>query len=114
LQNPGKRLRPFLVLAFSQLYNNNKSKPYNAALAVELLHNFSLVHDDIMDNSDTRRGHMTLHVKYDLSVAILAGDNLLALAYEYLLKDCKGNRGIEAAKKVYSMFDRNMRRTKLR
>jgi geranylgeranyl diphosphate synthase type II len=99
LQNPGKRLRPFLVLAFSQLYNNNKSKPYNAALAVELLHNFSLVHDDIMDNSDTRRGRMTLHVKYDLSVAILAGDNLLALAYEYLLKDCKGNRGIEAAKK---------------
>lgn len=98
LQSDGKKLRPFLVIAFSQLFNKSNKKPYNAAIAVELLHNFSLVHDDIMDNSDTRRGRITLHKKYDLSVAILTGDNLLGLAYDYLLKDCVGDRGIEAAR----------------
>jgi geranylgeranyl diphosphate synthase type II len=60
---------------------------YNASIAAELLHNFTLVHDDIMDNADKRRGRLTLHKKYDVNTAILAGDSLLSIAYEYLLKD---------------------------
>ncbi|MCU0415156.1 MAG: polyprenyl synthetase family protein, partial [Ignavibacteriaceae bacterium] len=67
--------------------------------AVEMLHNFTLVHDDIMDNADKRRGRLTLHKKYDHNTAILAGDSLLSIAYEYLLKDCNGN-----AKEVISSF----------
>ncbi len=55
------------------------------------MHNFTLVHDDIMDNADLRRGNQTLHKKYDLNTAILAGDSLLSIAYEFLLKDCNGN-----------------------
>jgi len=89
LEGKGKRLRPFLVLLSAKSVGGSFSKVYNAAAAVEVLHNFTLVHDDIMDNSDKRRGRLTLHKKYDLSTAILAGDNLVALAYECLLKDTK-------------------------
>jgi len=96
----GKRLRPFLVLLSAKAVNSSFSKVYNAALAVELLHNFTLVHDDIMDNADKRRGRPTVHKKYDMSTAILAGDNLIALAYECLLKDCDSD-----AKKVVSTFN---------
>jgi len=85
----GKRLRPFLVFLSSKAVGANPSKVMNAAIAVELFHNFTLVHDDIMDNADKRRGRPTLHIKYDTNTAILAGDNLLAIAYESLLKDCR-------------------------
>ena len=91
LNGSGKRIRPFLVLISAKAVGCEFSEVYNAALAVEILHNFTLVHDDIMDNSDKRRGRLTLHKKYDISTAILSGDNLVALAYEYLLKDCHGN-----------------------
>ncbi len=87
----GKRLRPFLVLLAVKAGGGKYKDAYNAALAVEMLHSFTLVHDDIMDNADIRRGQMTLHKKYDLSTAILSGDVLLAVAYEYLLKDAKTN-----------------------
>jgi geranylgeranyl diphosphate synthase type II len=100
LEGGGKRLRPFLVLASAKAVNSNFSKVYNASIAVELLHNFTLVHDDIMDNSDLRRGRVTVHNKYDMSTAILAGDNLIALAYECLLEDCDSN-----AKHVISTFN---------
>ena len=87
LESGGKRLRPILVLFSAKAAGGKFSKAYNAAIAVELLHNFTLVHDDIMDNADKRRGRATLHKKYDISTAILAGDSLLSVAYEYLLKD---------------------------
>ena len=87
LKSGGKRLRPLLVLFSAKAAGGNFSKAYNAAVAVELLHNFTLVHDDIMDNADKRRGRLTVHKKYDISTAILAGDSLLSVAYEYLLKD---------------------------
>jgi geranylgeranyl diphosphate synthase type II len=87
LKSGGKRLRPLLVLFSAKAAGGKFSKAYNAAVAVELLHNFTLVHDDIMDNADKRRGRLTVHKKYDLSTAILAGDSLLSVAYEYLLKD---------------------------
>jgi geranylgeranyl diphosphate synthase type II len=99
LESPGKRLRPILVILSAKAVGGNSKQVYNAALAVEMLHNFTLVHDDIMDNADLRRGKLTLHKKFDLSTAILAGDSLLAVAYEFLLKDCKVN-----AKQALSSF----------
>jgi geranylgeranyl diphosphate synthase, type II len=87
LASGGKRLRPLLVLFSVKAAGGKLNKAYNAAVAVELLHNFTLVHDDIMDNADKRRGRLTLHKKYDLSTAILAGDSLLSIAYEFLMKD---------------------------
>lgn len=91
LSGQGKRLRPLLVLLSAKSVGGKYADSYNAAVAVELLHNFTLVHDDIMDNADKRRGRLTLHKKYNESTAILVGDSLLAVAYEYLLKDCNGN-----------------------
>ena len=91
LNSGGKRLRPLLVLLSAKAAGGNFSDAYNAAAAVEMLHNFTLVHDDIMDNADKRRGRLTLHKKYDNNTAILTGDSLLSIAYEYLLKDCNGN-----------------------
>lgn len=91
LESGGKRLRPMLVLFSTKAAGGEFRKAYNAAVAVELFHNFSLVHDDIMDNADKRRGRPTLHKKYDLCTAILAGDSLLSVAYEFLLKDAGNN-----------------------
>lgn len=87
LADQGKRLRPLLVLFSAKAVGGKYKHAFNAALAVEMLHNFTLVHDDIMDNADKRRNKLTVHVKYDINTAILAGDGLLAVAYEYLLKD---------------------------
>ncbi len=91
LESSGKRLRPLLVILSAKAVGGKPNQVYNAAVAVEMLHNFTLVHDDIMDNADLRRGNLTLHKKYNLNTAILAGDSLLAVAYEFLLKDCKVN-----------------------
>lgn len=91
LKSPGKRIRAFLVLLSAKAAGGNFRDVYNAAAAVEILHNFTLVHDDIMDNASKRRGLTTLHVKYDMNTAILSGDNLIAIAYRSLLKDSKNN-----------------------
>lgn len=91
LESSGKRLRPLLLLFSAKVSGGKFNQVYNAALAVEMLHNFTLVHDDIMDNADLRRGRSTLHKKFDLNTAILAGDSLLSVAYENLLIDCKVN-----------------------
>jgi len=90
INSEGKRIRPFLVLLSAGAVGGNFSQVYNAAVAVELLHDFTLVHDDIMDNAEKRRGGLTLHKKYNKNTAILVGDSLLSIAYEYLLKDCNG------------------------
>jgi geranylgeranyl diphosphate synthase type II len=99
LNSGGKRLRPLLVLLSAKAVDGKFTNAYNAAAAVEMLHNFTLVHDDIMDNADKRRGRLTLHKKYNDNTAILTGDSLLSIAYEYLLKDCNGN-----SKQVISAF----------
>jgi geranylgeranyl diphosphate synthase, type II len=91
LDSGGKKLRPFLVLISSKSVGGKYFSTYNAAMAVELLHNFTLVHDDIMDKSVKRRGRPTVHKKYNTDTAILAGDGLVALAYETLLKDSSKN-----------------------
>jgi farnesyl diphosphate synthase len=83
---PGKRLRPFLVLASAQLFSVSRRSALQAAAAVELVHAYSLVHDDLpaMDNSDLRRGRPTCHKQFDEATAILAGDGLLTYAFEVL------------------------------
>jgi geranylgeranyl diphosphate synthase, type II len=80
----GKRIRPLLVLMGNELFGNLVEDAWPVANAVELFHNFSLIHDDIMDAATLRRGQPTLHHKYGRSTALLAGDVMLVRAYEYL------------------------------
>lgn len=83
----GKRIRPVLVLLGAELYGEKYvEEALPAALAVELFHNFTLMHDDIMDDAPLRRGVPTVHEKWNTNVAILSGDNLLILAYQELAK----------------------------
>ncbi len=81
----GKRLRPLLLLMSCDAFEGNVSAALNPAFAVELFHNFTLVHDDIMDKADIRRGQPTVHKQYGLNAGILAGDVMLAYAYQYLI-----------------------------
>lgn len=79
----GKRIRPVLTLMAAEIFDTNYKKALPAALAVEVFHNFSLVHDDIMDDAPLRRGQETVHEKWDLNTGILSGDAMLILAYQY-------------------------------
>lgn len=78
----GKRLRPVLTLIATEVFNVNYKKSLNAALSIEVFHNFSLVHDDIMDAAPLRRGKTTVHEKWDVNTGILSGDAMLILAYQ--------------------------------
>ena len=80
----GKRLRPYMLIQTCQMMGGNAAQAMIVAGAVEMIHNFSLVHDDIMDNDDTRHGVPTTHKKYGLPLAILAGDTLFSKAYQTL------------------------------
>ncbi|MEQ8219393.1 MAG: polyprenyl synthetase family protein [Arenibacter sp.] len=80
----GKRLRPVLTLMTTDIFGGDYSKALDAALAVEVFHNFSLVHDDIMDEAPLRRGKQTLHKKWDLNTGILSGDAMLIYSYQLL------------------------------
>ncbi|MFT7628201.1 MAG: geranylgeranyl diphosphate synthase type II, partial [Ulvibacter sp.] len=79
----GKRLRPILTLMSCDFFGSSYEKAMDAALAVELFHNFSLIHDDIMDNAPLRRGETTVHEKWDVNTGILSGDAMLILAYQF-------------------------------
>ncbi len=85
LQLGGKRLRPVLLLMSYNLYQEDIKAALPAAYAYEIFHNFSLVHDDIMDEAPIRRGKATIHQKYDINTGILSGDVMLIYAYKYLL-----------------------------
>jgi Geranylgeranyl pyrophosphate synthase len=78
----GKRIRPILTLMICDFFLVDFRKAMNAALSVELFHNFSLIHDDIMDRAPLRRGEETVHEKWDLNTGILSGDAMLILAYQ--------------------------------
>ncbi|WP_396636018.1 polyprenyl synthetase family protein [Maribacter sp. R77961] len=78
----GKRLRPVLVLLTAQLFEKDHNDALDAALAIEVFHNFSLVHDDIMDDAPKRRGKPTVHEKWDINTGILSGDAMLIMAYQ--------------------------------
>ncbi len=79
----GKRMRPVLTLMSAEVFDVDYKKALPAALAVEVFHNFSLIHDDIMDAAPLRRGNETVHEKWDINTGILSGDAMLILAYQY-------------------------------
>lgn len=82
----GKRVRPVICLMANELFGEIREDAYAVATAIELFHNFSLIHDDIMDKAPLRRGMQTVHEKFGESTALLAGDVMLVVAYDYLNK----------------------------
>ena len=84
ISSGGKRLRPFIVTKASELFGGSSRKAMPAAAAVELVHNFSLVHDDIMDNDNVRHNVPTVHASYGIPLAILAGDILFSKAFQLM------------------------------
>lgn len=80
----GKRIRPMLAVLASQIFSGNKEDVIPAALALEVFHNFTLLHDDVMDKADMRRGHPTVHTKWNENTAILSGDQMMIEAYKQL------------------------------
>ncbi|MCL5035032.1 MAG: polyprenyl synthetase family protein [Bacteroidetes bacterium] len=91
----GKRVRPLLTIFAAEAVGECSDDAMRAAVAIEILHNFTLVHDDIMDNADTRRGKSTVHITSGVNTAILVGDLMIALAYDCVEKcDTKNLQGI--------------------
>ena len=86
LEGGGKRLRPVMMLMSCEAYGGNMEDALDAACGIEMYHNFTLLHDDVMDNSDMRRGRETVHRKWDMNTAILSGDVMLTLATELMMK----------------------------
>jgi geranylgeranyl diphosphate synthase, type II len=82
----GKRIRPVITLLACEAVGGDANSALHAGAGIEILHNFTLVHDDIMDHAETRRGRLTVHKKWDENVALLSGDALLAFAYRALLR----------------------------
>jgi len=96
----GKRLRPALCLLACDMFDGEIQQALNPALGIEIFHNFTLLHDDIMDEAPIRRGKQTVHLKWNPNVAILSGDTMMALAYEYVMKTPK-----EVLQEVFSVFN---------
>jgi geranylgeranyl diphosphate synthase type II len=97
----GKRLRPVLTLIAAELGGKSIDEAIHAAVSIELFHNFSLIHDDIMDNAPIRRGLPTVHEKWNSNIAILSGDVLLVKAYELISKQNK-----EHIPDLYQLFNK--------
>ena len=95
----GKRIRPTLMLLAYNLYKEDPERILSSAVALETYHNYTLLHDDLMDNASVRRGQPTVHKKWDANTAILSGDSMLVLAYERMAK-CPG----EKLKPVLDLF----------
>ncbi len=86
LSQGGKRLRPLLVLLSCEMFGGNPDEAMNPAIGVEIFHNFTLLHDDIMDQAPLRRGVQTVYKKWNSNVAILSGDTMFVMAYEYVCR----------------------------
>lgn len=84
MESGGKRLRPVLTLMTAEAFGDTTDNALDAAVGLELFHNFTLLHDDVMDNSDTRRGRPSVMAKWDTNTAILSGDTMLTLATEHI------------------------------
>ena len=95
----GKRIRPTLMLLVYNLYKEDPERILSSAVALETYHNYTLLHDDLMDNASVRRGQPTVHKKWDANTAILSGDSMLVLAYERMAK-CP----VEKLKPVLDLF----------
>ena len=83
----GKRLRPLILLITHYSINKNNNLPYKTATAIEIFHNFTLIHDDLMDNANLRRNKPTLHLKYNNNYAILVGDAMLTIVHDLIASD---------------------------
>lgn len=97
----GKRLRPLLVMLGNGLFNGNPSWALQPALAIEVFHNFTLIHDDIMDKAPLRRGNSTVHEKWNNDIAILSGDVMMIKAYELLVQT-----QVEFLPEILTLFNR--------
>ncbi|MBI1780796.1 MAG: polyprenyl synthetase family protein [Sphingobacteriales bacterium] len=97
----GKRVRPVMCLMGNELFDDINPDAYHVATAIELFHNFSLIHDDIMDKAPLRRGMPTVHAKFGESTALLAGDVMLVMCYEYLNKIDELHK-----KRILSLFNK--------
>lgn len=86
LSLPAKRLRPLLVITGAELFGEIKGTVINASIGIELFHNFTLLHDDIMDNAPIRRGKETAHLKWGVNQTILSGDAMMVMAYDHISK----------------------------
>lgn len=95
LEMGGKRLRPVLLMLAYNIFSDKVSEAVPAALAIEVFHNFTLLHDDIMDKADVRRNRPTVHIKYSENAAILSGDAMAFQSYKYLVES-KSTRLVEA------------------
>ena len=100
LKLPSKRVRPLLTIISNSLYNNDNEYSLPAAISNEIFHNFTLVHDDVMDSSSIRRGKDTVHIKWNLNQAILSGDVMQILAYK-----CLESYDSETQKKLIEAFN---------
>ena len=101
LELGGKRVRPVMCLMGNELFDEINPDAYHVATAIELFHNFSLIHDDIMDKAPLRRGMPTVHAKFGESTALLAGDVMLVMCYEYLNKINELHK-----KRILSLFNK--------
>ena len=97
----GKSLRPFFLIFIYKLYGGRKKNINTIALAVQALHNFTLIHDDIMDGSKERRGNVTIHQKWDLNTGILSGDALMIYSYNLLF-----SANLDQEKKLVRLFSK--------
>jgi len=84
IANEGKRIRPLLVLAACDMFGGDVTKALSPAFGLQMFHNFTLVHDDIIDKADLRRGQPSVHSKYGVNSAIISGDIMMIYAYDYL------------------------------
>lgn len=103
----GKRLRPILIMTSYSLFKSDVEKSYKFAVAMEMVHTFSLIHDDLpgIDNDDYRRGKLTNHKKYNEATAILAGDALLNKAYNILIEDISNSENGERQRKINALYE---------
>lgn len=98
----GKRLRPVLMLLAYNLYKEDVTRIFSQAAGIETYHNFTLLHDDLMDKADMRRNKPTVHKKWDENTAILSGDAMLILAYQFMMKECP----LDCVGRVMEVFGR--------
>jgi len=96
----GKRLRPVMVLLSYNLFSDSVQEAFPAAMAIEVFHNFTLLHDDIMDQAEMRRNSMSVYKKYNENIAILSGDAMSIMAYQYLLK--RNSSGLNSMLQLFS------------
>ena len=90
LAGGGKRLRPMLLLTAYSLYHSDFTPAVSAAIGIEMYHNHTLVHDDLMDHADVRRGRPTVHKRWNENTAVLSGDTMLLLAYRLIAQSTVG------------------------